>query len=83
VLGRDEYVRGNTDGPLRCVGQTLEEPEVIVVGDTAVLVTVVVDAVEGDGQRRTFRLRLTQAWVRTGDTWRCLSGHAGPALDSE
>jgi ketosteroid isomerase-like protein len=82
VLSRDEYVRGNTAGSLRWVAQTLEEPEVIVVGETAVLIAVVVDAVECDGQPQTYRLRLSQTWVRTGEGWQCLAGHAGPALDA-
>jgi hypothetical protein len=81
VLSRDEYVRGNTDGSLRWVAQTREEPEVVVAGQTAVLIAVVVDAVERDGQAQTYRLRLSQTWVLTGEGWQCLTGHAGPALD--
>ena len=82
VLDRDQYVRGNTDGSLRWLAQTLEHPDVVVVGNTAVLVGVVVDSVERDGTRQTFRLRLTQTWIRQDSGWQCLSGHAGPAVDA-
>lgn len=82
LLDRDTYVRGNTDGSLRWIAQTLEDPDVVAVGDTAVLVAVVTDTVERDGAARTFRLRLTQTWVRAADGWQCLAGHAGPLLDA-
>src|SRR5918996_4624949 len=80
VLDRDIYIAGNTDGSLRWLEQRLEQSTVTVVGDVAILTGVVVDAVERDGARATFRLRLTQTWVRQGETWRCISGHAGPRL---
>jgi hypothetical protein len=53
---------------------------VAVVGDTAVLTAVVVDVVERDGRQETFRLRLTQTWVREAGAWQCIAGHAGPSL---
>jgi ketosteroid isomerase-like protein len=80
VLDRDAYIAGNTAGSLLWHGQRLEDAEVAVVGDTAVLRAVVVDEVERDGTRETFRLRLTQTWVRERGTWRCLAGHAGPRV---
>ena len=40
---------------------------------------IVVDEVERDGRPETFRLRLTQVWVREDERWQCLAGHAGPA----
>jgi len=36
------------------------------------------DEVVRDGEPQTFRMRLTQIWLRTGDGWVCLAGHAGP-----
>lgn len=80
VLDRDAYVAGNTEGSLVWHAQRVEEPLVTVVGDTAVLTAVVVDEVERDGTRETFRLRLTQTWVREHGVWRCLAGHAGPRV---
>ena len=80
VLDRDAYVAGNTEGSLVWHEQRLERPLVTVVGDTAVLTAIVVDEVERDGTRETFRLRLTQTWVREHGTWRCLAGHAGPRV---
>lgn len=80
VLGRESYVRGNTRGELRWHDQRLEDCTVVVEGDAAVLTAVVVDRVERAGERRTFRLRLTQTWVRDGGGWVVLAGHAGPEL---
>ena len=80
VLDRDAYIAGNTDGSLVWREQRLEQPTVAVVGDTAVLATVVVDVVERDGRQETFRLRLTQTWVREAGVWQCIAGHAGPSL---
>jgi uncharacterized protein DUF4440 len=80
VLDRDSYIAGNTDGSLLWRDQRLETPTVAIVGDAAVLHAVVVDVVERDGRRETFRLRLTQTWVREAGTWRCVAGHAGPLL---
>lgn len=82
VLDRETYIAGNTDGSLIWHGQRLEEPSVTVVGDVAVLTAIVVDEVERVGKRETFRLRLTQTWVREGQAWRCIAGHAGPRLEA-
>jgi ketosteroid isomerase-like protein len=80
VKSRNAYVTGNTDGSLQWLSQQLEEPAVVVIGDTAVLTAVVVDHVERDGQHETYRLRMTQTWIREHDRWLCLAGHAGPPV---
>jgi ketosteroid isomerase-like protein len=80
VKSRSAYVAGNTDGSLNWLSQRLEEPAITVIGDTAVLTAVVVDRVERDGQRETYRLRMTQTWIREHGRWRCLAGHAGPPI---
>jgi hypothetical protein len=80
VLDRDDYVRGNTEGPLVWLGQRLEDADVVAAGDAAVLTAVVVDEVEQGGERMTNRLRLTQVWVRGDEGWTCLAGHAGPPV---
>jgi ketosteroid isomerase-like protein len=80
VLDRELYVSGNTEGSLIWRAQSLDDPEVAVVGDTAVLTAVVRDEVERDGVAESFTLRITQTWVRTAEGWRCLAGHAGPRL---
>ncbi len=81
VLDRDAYIEGNTNGSLRWHAQRLLDPDVVLVGDTAVLTAVVVDEVEREDGPETFRLRLTQTWVRREGRWLCLSGHAGPRLE--
>jgi hypothetical protein len=76
VLDREAYIAGNVGGGLVWHAQRLEDVEVTVEGQTAVLVCVVVDEVECDGERSVFRLRLTQTWVRGEAGWVCLAGHA-------
>lgn len=81
VLDREGYIAANTGGALQWKGQSLDGAEVVVAGDTAVLVATVVDVVERDGAAQMFRLRLTQTWVRADGRWQCLAGHAGPSVD--
>jgi ketosteroid isomerase-like protein len=76
VLGYEQYIEGNTRGNLRWHAQRLDDVRVAVVGDTAVLTAWVTDQVRQDGREQVFTLRLTQTWVRTGEGWRCLAGHA-------
>ncbi|HSR24624.1 MAG TPA: nuclear transport factor 2 family protein [Candidatus Eisenbacteria bacterium] len=82
VLSREQYVAGNVAGDLVWCRQRLDDVDVTVVGTTAVLTAVVTDVVRRAGSERTFRLRLTQTWVRGADGWQCLAGHAGPELPS-
>jgi ketosteroid isomerase-like protein len=79
VFDRAEYVRRNTAGHTVWRSQTLSAAEVVVVGQTAVLYAEVVDVVlSGDGEAETFRMPMTQVWVRSDHAWTCLGGHAGP-----
>jgi hypothetical protein len=80
LLDRDAYIAGNTDGSLVWHEQRLEQPSVTVIGDTAVLTAIVIDVVDRDGNRETFRMHLTQTWVREGQEWKCIAGHAGPRV---
>ena len=81
VFDRREYVRRNTEGITVWRSQSLVDPRVLVVGDTAVLLAEVADVVLGAGdEQETFRMPMTQVWVRSGDGWLCLAGHAGPRL---
>jgi uncharacterized protein DUF4440 len=72
VLDRDTYIARNAGGSLVWQSQRLEQPTVTVIGDTAVLTAVVVDEVERGGKQETFRLRLTQTWVRDAGAWQCI-----------
>ena len=79
VLDRDAYLAGNVDGGLTWRSQRLDDVDVQVAEDrVAVLTAWVTDLVVRDGEPQTFRMRLTQTWLRTGDGWVCLAGHAGP-----
>ena len=78
---RTEYIRRNTEGHTVWRSQTLVNPEVVVVSETAVLYAEVHDVVRSDGDAsETFRMPMTQVWVRSESTWKCLAGHAGPRL---
>jgi len=79
VFDRETYVRRNTGGDVRWHGQALEDVRVVVVGDTAVLRGTAVDRIEADGPQ-VFRMPMTQTWIRSGDGWLCLAGHAGPRV---
>lgn len=83
VFDRAEYVRRNTEGDTVWRSQDLIDPRVTVVGDTAVLLAEVTDVVlAANGEPETFRMPITQVWVRaiSDDGWVCLAGHAGPRL---
>jgi ketosteroid isomerase-like protein len=75
----EEYIRRNTQGDIVWRRQDLGDPEVIVVGDTAVLYAEVTDVVGPEGgSHEIFKMPMTQVWIRDGRSWRCLAGHAGP-----
>ena len=80
TYSREEYVRRNTAGVTVWRSQGLHRPEVVVVGETAVLYAEVTDVVQSGDGVETFRMPMTQVWVRERDDWKCLSGHAGPRL---
>jgi hypothetical protein len=67
-------------GPLNWKKQSLSDPEVVIVGTVAVLRCLVTDEVDAGQGRETFRMPMTQTWVRTDGHWLCLAGHAGPRL---
>ena len=78
---RAEYIRRNTEGHTIWRSQKLLHPEVLIVGKTAVLYAQVTDVVlVGGDDSETFRMPMTQVWVREEDDWVCLAGHAGPRL---
>lgn len=78
---RAEYIRRNTEGHTVWQSQDLRNPQVVVVGATAILYAEVSDAVLSDGDDvETFGMPMTQVWVRLGGGWKCLAGHAGPRL---
>jgi ketosteroid isomerase-like protein len=76
---RESYIRSNTTGQTVWRAQTVLDPEILVVGDAAVLRCAVVDEV-GAVDVETFRMPMTQCWVRVDGEWMCLAGHAGPRL---
>lgn len=78
TLTRDEYIARNTGGSVVWRSQRLIDPAVTVVGETAVLVAETVDVVVHGAAVKTFRMPVTQTWVREPSGWRCLAGHAGP-----
>lgn len=81
VFDRDKYIHRNTEGVTVWRSQTLGTTEIAIVGDTAVLLTVLTDVVvDAEAEDAEFRMPVTQVWVRNHGTWQCLAGHAGPRL---
>lgn len=78
VMGREAYVANNTGGLVRWKRQVLDEVIVSVVEQTGVLVAIVTDEIEQAGRVLTYRMPVTQTWVRRAGQWECLAGHAGP-----
>jgi hypothetical protein len=81
-LDREGYVRANTRD-LRWTKQRLEDPEVTVVGDTAILLCTAHDTVVRDGVEMYLVAPVTQVWVRAHKGWVCLAGHSGPIREAE
>lgn len=80
VFDREGYVAANSGPRSRWVAQGLHDVRVTVVGSTAVLVGLVVDEWTGGKGAEVYRMPLTQTWVREGEGWLCLAGHAGPLV---
>jgi ketosteroid isomerase-like protein len=81
TFDRSEYIRTNTEGHTVWRSQDLTGADVVVVGDTAVLRAEVTDVVvSDDNDVETFRMPMTQVWVRSAGRWKCIAGHAGPRL---
>ena len=76
----ESYLESNLRGSNTWHRQELEDPDIRIVGDTAVLRCVVVDEVDIGEGAETFRMPMTQTWIRDDGRWRCLAGHAGPRL---
>jgi ketosteroid isomerase-like protein len=75
---RADYIRRNTMGPVTWKSQHLNDVEVTIVDDAAVLRAEATDVVESEDGTETYRMPMTQVWVRRDGGWRCLAGHAGP-----
>jgi hypothetical protein len=80
VRDRDAYIAGNAAGELVWRAQHLVSHEVVVAGDTAVLVGVVHDEFERAGVAGAHDMHLTLVWVRFEGRWVALAAHAGPAV---
>ena len=79
---RSGYIEANIGGSLVWHEQRLEQLTVDIVEATAVVHCVVVDDVTTPAGRASFRMPVTQTWVRTASGWECLAGHAGPRWDA-
>jgi len=77
---RRTYIGNNTGGAVVWRQQTMTDVDVVISNDTAVVVATVTDEVNQGGVPRSYRMPMTQTWVRQDRRWRCLAGHAGPLL---
>jgi ketosteroid isomerase-like protein len=81
TFNRTTYLDANTGGRTAWHGQQLEEVDVQVIGDIAVLRCTVTDDVTTAEGRGTFKMPMTQTWIRDQRGWRCVAGHTGPRLE--
>ncbi|MFT4166937.1 MAG: nuclear transport factor 2 family protein [Microlunatus sp.] len=81
TFDKTTYLDANTAGPTEWHGQRLEDVHIRVIDDVAVLRCVVSDDVTTASGRETFRMPMTQTWIRGDRGWQCLAGHAGPRLN--
>ncbi len=79
-LDLEAYLEANCRGSLTWHSQRLVDPSVVVVGDTAVISSEVVDDVDPGSGIIRFTMPMTQTWVRVDRAWLLLAGHAGPRL---
>ncbi len=77
---RRTYIGNNTGGAVVWRQQTMTDVDVVISNDTAVVVATVTDEVNQGGVPRSYRMPMTQTWVRQDRRWRCLAGHAGSLL---
>jgi ketosteroid isomerase-like protein len=82
-MDRDTYIDTFTAGSTRWRLQELRDPEVVVVGDTAVLFCTVDHDLDGPDGHETFRRRMVQTWVWTADRWLCVTAHGGHRVDDD
>ncbi|GAB3544064.1 hypothetical protein GCM10027404_00130 [Arthrobacter tumbae] len=78
---RDAYLESKVEGQNNWHAQTLEEPEITILGTAAVLTCIVKDDVSNSDGRNQYRMPMTQVWVYE-KTWKLVAGHAGPLIPS-
>lgn len=77
------YLESNQRGSNRWHSQELRDPDVRVVGHSAVLRCIAIDCVDvRAGKPETFSMSMARTWVRQSGHWTCLAGHAGPWLQN-
>ncbi len=81
TFDRAAYLRANIGGALTWRRQEVDDLRIAIAGVAGVVWCVVTDEVEIDGRLLSFRMPVTQTWLREDGSWRCLAGHAGPLLD--
>jgi hypothetical protein len=69
VFDRETYVRANTTGTPEWHGQRLDDPHMVIVGGTGVLRCMVIDDVDAGAGRQSYRMPMTQTWVRAREGW--------------
>jgi len=74
-LDRAAYVEFVQHGPLRWNAQRLEDAQVVVAGEAAVLTGTVVDDVVVSGEQHALRFATTQTYVLVDGEWSYLAGH--------
>ena len=79
VFDRQTYLQSNVRGATRWHGQQLEDAQVMVIADAAILRCTARDDVDAGNGRQTYRMPMTQTWVREAGQW--LAWQATPDRD--
>lgn len=82
VLRRADYLRNMTDPDISWTSQDLKVEDVLIVGDTAVLVGAVHDKARFGAMVLDETFRTTHVFARTAAGWVCVAGHTS-SISSE
>ncbi len=76
VVDREEWLHQARSGRIVGLSFDYEEMEIVVVGDTALTMSLTAQKAAIDGQDWSLTLHITDVWVRRDGRWQVVSRHA-------
>jgi ketosteroid isomerase-like protein len=76
IVSADQIVKTLKEGKLKFSAVSVEDLEVRLYGDTAIVIGVGRSKGEFEGQDFSDRDRFTDVFIRTDGKWRCVSSHS-------
>lgn len=80
VVDRAEWLYQARSGRIVGTSFDYDEIDVVVVGNTAVTMSLTTQEATIDGQDWSLTLHVTDVWVRRDDGWKVLARHASPLV---